>query len=216
MKIVASCAQCATRFRIDERAAGRRVKCRRCGSPVRIPLAATGATPAGQRLSPATATLPPRRTRKAASRAARPAEDSAGDGRWLDPDRPYLWIAAPVVSLAVVLLATLVHERTGTAVYLTLTGLTAVVVVGAVLMLLGRAFQDSVAQALLSLVVPVYLLYWTGTEWYQARRPAQALGLALLCHAVINGVNVALLLCVFLPIYGLLTGSGIMLVLLAR
>jgi predicted Zn finger-like uncharacterized protein len=94
MTIKIKCRKCEAKFRVKDAAAGRRVKCRQCGVPIKVPVPTTDEEEllnfdaAAYGDDPTTVagpdTMPPRR-RKKKQRAANPVRARAGSGTLRTP-----------------------------------------------------------------------------------------------------------------------------------
>ena len=111
MAIKIKCRKCEAKFSVKDAAAGRRVKCRECGAPIKVPVPKTeeeelldfdtaaygddpsGDEPPGNEPSGWTQPLPRRRKKKTTS-----SESNAGSGRKWNLENPLLWLVVPVAA----------------------------------------------------------------------------------------------------------------------
>ncbi|MEO2026281.1 MAG: hypothetical protein ABGZ23_10425, partial [Fuerstiella sp.] len=110
MAIKIKCRKCDAKFSVKDAAAGRRVKCRQCGVPIKVPVPKTDEEEllnfdaAAYDDDPGTVagrdTMPPRAKKK--KKLSSSGESSASGWKsMLDPEKPVVWVVAPT-SIALV------------------------------------------------------------------------------------------------------------------
>ena len=181
MAIKIKCRKCEAKFSVKDAAAGRRVKCRECGAPIKVPVPKTeeeelldfdtaaygddpsGDEPPGNEPSGGTQPLPRRRKKKTTG-------SESGSGRKWNLENPLLWFVVPVTSAVLVYVTTMFDLRLGG-------GITKLIVAVAWLVaficwwkILALAFDESGLAGLLCLLVPFYILYFVATEWHAAKK----------------------------------------------
>jgi predicted Zn finger-like uncharacterized protein len=183
MVIKIKCKKCEARFSVKDAAAGRRVKCRECGVPIKVPVPKTdeeellnfdaaaygddpsGDEPPGNKPSGGTQSLPRRRKKKRTG-----SESAAASGGKWNLENPLLWFVVPVAAAVLVFLATMINLRVGWGIAMLITSVGGLVIFVVTLMILFNAFGESVLSGLLCLFLPFYILYWVATEWHATKK----------------------------------------------
>ena len=176
MTIKIKCRKCEAKFRVKDAAAGRRVKCRECGVPIKVPVPTTDEEEllnfdaAAYGDDPTTVagpdTMPPRRRKKKTTGS----ESSAGSGRKWNLENPLLWFVVPVASAALVFMAMMIHFPTGWFAFKAILAVCILVSFITFWMIVFHAFGESVLSGLLCLFLPFYILYWVATEWHATKK----------------------------------------------
>ncbi|MEO2013966.1 MAG: hypothetical protein ABGZ53_06305, partial [Fuerstiella sp.] len=161
-------------FSVKDAAAGRRVKCRECGAPIKVPVPKTDegellnfdAAAYGDDASTGTQPLPRRRKKKVKS-----SSDSAAvsGGKW-NLENPLVWFVVPFAAALLVFLTTMMHLRIGGSIAMLIGSVAGCVAFVASLMIVIHAFGESGLAGLLCLFVPFYILYWVATEWHATKK----------------------------------------------
>ena len=178
MAIKIKCKKCETRFRVKDAAAGRRIKCRQCAAPIKVPvprtdqeelldfdMAAYGSDPSGNDPSGGTQPLPRRRKKKTTG-----SESSAGSGMKWNLENPLLWFVIPFAAALLVFLTTMMNLRIGGSIAMLIGTVAGFVAFVAFLMIVVHAFGESGLAGILCLFVPFYILYWVATEWHATKK----------------------------------------------
>ena len=176
MTIKIKCRKCEAKFRVKDAAAGRRVKCRECGVPIKVPVPKTDEEEllnfdaAAYGDDPATVagpdTMPPRRRKKKTTGS----ESSAGSGRKWNLENPLLWFVIPFAAALLVFLTTMMNLRIGASIAMLIVAVAGFVAFVASLMIVVHAFGESGLAGLLCLFVPFYILYYVATEWHATKK----------------------------------------------
>ncbi|MEO2014340.1 MAG: hypothetical protein ABGZ53_08185 [Fuerstiella sp.] len=183
MAIKIKCGKCEAKFSVKDAAAGRRVKCRKCGVPIKVPVpktdeeellnfdaAAYGDAPSGDDAygdDVATGTQPlPRRRKKKRTGSKSVA---APDRKW-DLENPMLWFVVPVAAAVLVFLTSMMHLRIGGIMWMLIGAVAGFVAFICCWKILSLAFAESGLTGLLCLFVPFYILYFVATEWHATKK----------------------------------------------
>ncbi|HIE95455.1 MAG TPA: hypothetical protein EYQ63_00230 [Fuerstia sp.] len=188
MAIKIKCRKCDAKFSVKDAAAGRRVKCRQCGVPIKVPVPKTDEEEllnfdaAAYDDDPGTVagrdTMPPRAKKK--KKLSSSGESSASGWKsMLDPEKPVVWVVAPTSIALVVFFTTAINLTVGYGFYLLFALPASLVVFFTFWMLVIRAFGESWLKGLLCLFTP-YFFYWVATEWYDTKKTFRVMGFAIL------------------------------------
>ena len=198
MPIPAVCDECFAEYKVKDEFAGRRMKCKQCGSLIAIP------KPARRQAAEVDewevvdsdeepADLPPVPSRKkstpapkAKKRSARSSRESDFSGVVLDPENRW-WVVLVSLGAAVLLLG--IVAPTAAFVLGLMAGLVAALV-GGIVMLVTIA-SESIVCLLLCWLVPFYSLYYLTTRWEVMKKPflIQMGGIALLALGGFFGLS---------------------------
>ena len=188
MAIKIKCKKCEARFRVKDAAAGRRIKCRECAAPIKVPIpstdqeellnfdmAAYATDPSGNDSPGGTQPLPRRRKKKKTS-----GDPAARSGRKWDLENPLLWFVVPFAAALIAFLTTMMHLRIGGSIAMLIVSVAGFVAFVASLMIVVHAFGESGLAGLLCLFVPFYILYYVATEWHATKKMFLAQAVAAL------------------------------------
>jgi formylglycine-generating enzyme required for sulfatase activity len=196
MAIKIKCRKCEAKFSVKDAAAGRRVKCRECGPPIKVPVPKTDeeelldfdAAAYGDDVSTGTQPLPRRRKKKVKS-SSEPA--AASGGKW-NLENPVLLLVVPVAAALLVFLTMKMHYGIG--------GIIATVIVSVAAIVGGicsyKIFRLSeigpkhgLLFAFVPILVPLTILYIVATEGHAAKKIFLVQVVALLTVLIVLGVS---------------------------
>ena len=183
MAIKIKCRKCEAKFSVKDAAAGRRVKCRECGAPIKVPVPKTeeeelldfdtaaygddpsGDEPPGNEPSGGTQPLPRRRKKKRTG-----SESAAASGGKWNLENPLLWFVVPVAAAVLVFPAMMINLRIGGFMAILIFYVFLFVAFVAWWKILSLAFAESGLTGLLCLFLPFYILYFVATEWHATKK----------------------------------------------
>ena len=183
MAIKIKCKKCESRFSVKDAAAGRRVKCRECGVPIKVPVPKTdeeellnfdaaaygddpsGDDPYGDDPSDGMQPLPRRRKKKRTG-----SESAAASGRKWDLENPLLWFVVPVAAAVLVFLPSMINLRIGGIMWMLIGSVAGFVAFICWWKIMSLAFAESGLTGLLCLLVPFYIFYFVATEWHATKK----------------------------------------------